>query len=170
MHAVVEQCVFRELNISSEKQIFSLIWRMERVQGLKHKPAAGKEQEEKAARFKLLASPRFVCAAVRRAFPFFYEDEADECLRDYKEFFGCVISRDHLRILDSSLESRDVGQSSMPASLFPHLSLPPPMPATLASCHCRTWHRLCQEQRSSEQSCPSTASPSVLLSSLSLSR
>lgn len=77
-----------------------------------------------------------------------------------KRFFACGISRDHLRILDGSLESCDVGWISPPAPLFPCLSLPPPVPATLTSCRCRTWHRRCQEQRASERSCPSGASPS----------
>lgn len=76
MHAVVEKCVFRELNISSGKQIFSLIWRKERVQGLKHKPAAGKEQEGKAAGFsalpcQTLGFPMFCLCSSEESIPLF---------------------------------------------------------------------------------------------------
>lgn len=141
-HAPVEQCVFRKLHRYLLQNRFSPSSRGRRdCRDLTRNLQLGKSKKRRqlgSVPFpaKPLASPCFVCAAVRRAFPFFCEGQADGCLRDYKGLFAHSISRDHLRILDSSLESRDVGWSSTPASLFPRLSLPPlclpPLPAATA--------------------------------------
>lgn len=137
---MVEKCADREqYRHSPGKKQQLLTCSNKTLQGL-YSLACNREEEERRKQLgstpfpaKLLASSHLVCTAERGELPFFCGDQRNECLAEYKEgwvFFACSISRDHLRTLDGSLESCDVGWSSTPAPLFLH-----PLAATRCVCH-----------------------------------